>query len=136
MNEDPYGIHESVAPRDDAPYLGRPRKPRPKPELIRPVKLPGTEWKKRHSRFDQTKRIWIDVKGHWAKIPVRRSFNDAADSGAANACGRSLLRTSAMEILREAFVAHGPRIGMPMTEDPDRSRTWDSTWTVGNEYQL
>src|SRR5450432_3518412 len=78
VNDDIDRTHEGAAPRDDAPYLGRPKKPRPKPELFRPVKLPGTEWKRGHARFDQSKRIWTAVKGHWAKIPKRRDFDDAA----------------------------------------------------------
>jgi hypothetical protein len=133
MIDDIDQTHEDVAPRDAAPYLGRPKKPRPKPELFRPVKLPGTEWKRGHARFDQTKRIWVPVKGHWAKIPKRRGFGDTAqDPGMADGCRRSRLRAGALEILWEAFCPPGATVGDVSAEHADYA-TENSDTTRSND---
>jgi len=58
-----------AAPCDTAPHLYKPPKPKVPKDVLRPVRPPGTAWKSSHVRFDNAKRDWTVVQGHWSKKP-------------------------------------------------------------------
>jgi hypothetical protein len=94
---------EKAAPGDNASYLYKPPKPSAPRGGLKPIRPPGTYWKTGHVRFDNAKRDWTAVGGHWAKKPNRRLPLAISRDESADDCRTSPLLAEAEVILQRAF---------------------------------